>query len=211
MIITSIEVNKSVAAMAQVYLENNTCFCLPLKRIKLLDLCENKTITDETLEYILKYEVYDAAKSAAVKFLSFKLRTSYEITQKLIELGYNEEIVTKVIESLIEIDYINDYKYATKYISEKTKLQPKSIKMLSMELSCKGIPDNIISSVLEELNISEASIALKLLRKRFSKQTFFDDKVITKMKSFLTNKGFSYSQTAKAISEFLPDIQDCPD
>ena len=206
MIITSIEVNKNIASMAHVYLDNNTFFCLPLKRIKILDLFESKTISQETLGYIVKYEVYDAAKSAAVKYLSFKLRTSHEITQKLVELGYNEEIANKVIENLIDIDYINDYKYAVKYISEKTKLQPKSIKMLSMELGYKGIPDDIISSALEELDVNEDNIAFELLKKKFSKQTYFDEKIIFKMKSFLMNKGFSYNQISKALSKFLPDM-----
>lgn len=205
MIITSIEVNKNSASMARIHIDDNTSFCLPLKRIAVLDLYEKKIITPETLEYILTYEVYDAAKSAAVRHLSFKLRTSYEINQKLSELGYEEETIIKVIENLIEIDYINDYQYTIKYISEKTKLQPKSIKMLSMELSYKGIPDDIISSAFEEINLDENDIAYNLIKKRFSKQVSFDEKVINKMKSFLMNKGFNYQQISKAISKFLPE------
>lgn len=205
MIITSIEVNKNASSMAQVYMDNDVCFCLPIKRIQALNLYESADIAQETLEYIMKYEVYDTAKSAAVKLLSFKLRTSYEITQKLLELGYDEEIISRVIESLVEIEYIDDYKYTRKYISEKMKLQPKSMKMLSMELSYKGIPDYIINSVLEGLDIDENNVALGLLNKKFAKQNNFDEKAIRKMKLFLANKGFSYSQINKAIGEFLPD------
>lgn len=205
MIITSIEKNKNNASMARVYLEDNTSFCLPLKRISILNLYENKNITTETLEFILTYEVYDAAKSQAVKCLAMKLKTSYEVKQKLFELGYEEEIINKVIENLIEIDYINDYQYAIKYITEKTKLQPKSTKMLSMELSHKGIPDDIINNAFEEMDLDEDNIAFELIKKRFSKQTSFDEKCINKMRSFLANRGFSYQQISKAVSKFLPE------
>lgn len=205
MLIEAIEVNKNIASMARVYLEDKTSFCLPNKRIATLNLEEGKSITSETLEYILTYEVYDAAKSAAVKHLALKLRTSYEIEQKLSELGYEEEIINKVIINLTEIDYINDFQYAYKYISEKTKLQPKSIKLLSMELSHKGIADDIISGAFEEIDLDEDDVAYDLLKKKYSKYSSFDEKLIQKMRSFLMNRGFDYHQTSKSISKFLPE------
>ncbi|QNU65390.1 regulatory protein RecX [Ruminiclostridium herbifermentans] len=216
MIITSIEVNKNISSMAEVFVDDTISFCLPQKRIKALDLYKGKDITPETLEFIMDYEVLDAAKSCAVKFLSFKLRTASEVYQKLFELGYKEEIINKVIDSLIEIDYINDYKYAIKYIREKTKLQPKSIKMLSMELSYKGIAEETIEQAFNEINLDEDSIAYKLLEKKFSKiisynEKTFDEKTLQKMKSFLANRGFSYSQISRVMSKFLPDeyFEDC--
>lgn len=205
MVITSIEVNKNIASMAKVYIDDKISFCLPQKRINALELFVGKNISPETLEFILSYEVYDAAKCSAVKYLTLKLRTSNEINQKLSELGYEEEIINKVIKNLVEIDYINDYQYAIKYITEKTKLQPKSIKMLSMELSYKGISDDIINKALEEIDLDEDNIAYKLLKKKFSKLTSFDEKNIQKMRSFLANRGFSYRQISRAISKFVPD------
>jgi regulatory protein len=203
--ITSIELNKNNATMARIYIDDNTSFCLPQKRVTNLNLYEGKTITPETLEYILTYEVFDAAKSAAVKYLAFKLKTAYEIKQKLSELGYEEETISKTIENLIEIDYINDYQYTIKYITEKIKLQPKSQKMLSMELSNKGIPDDIIRNGFEKMDLDENDIAFNLIKKKFSKQTSFDEKLIHKMRMFLMNRGFNYQQTSKAISKFLPE------
>lgn len=205
MLVTSIEVNKNNSKMARVHLADNTSFCLPQKRIDILNLNEGKTISEGTLEFILTHEVYGSAKSAAVNYLALKLRTSFEINEKLSQLGYEEETINKVIENLFEIDYINDYKYAIKYISEKTKLQPKSIKMLSMELSHKGISDDIICRVFEENVLDEHNIAYELLKKRFSKYTSFDEKLINKMRSFLINRGFNYQQISKVISEFIPE------
>ncbi|PYG87051.1 regulatory protein [Ruminiclostridium sufflavum DSM 19573] len=205
MVITSVEVNKNIASMAKVYVDDNIYFCLPQKRIKALELYEGKNITPETLEFIMTYEVTDAAKCTAVKYIAARLRTSYEVGQKLLELGYEEETLDKVIQSLTEIDYINDCRYCVKYISEKTKLQPKSAKMLSMELSHRGISDDIISKAFEEINLDEDDIALNLIKKKFSKITSFDEKTIQKMKTFLAGRGFSYQQISRAVSAFIPD------
>ncbi len=203
--ITAVEKNEKVSSMATVILDNNITFCMPKKRIELLELKEGKSITEETLNYLLDTEVYAAARSAAVSFLAMKLRTSYEVAQKLSDMGYEEAAIEKVIENLKEINYIDDFNYACKYISEKTKLKPKSVKLLAMELSQKGIRDDIISSALEEFELDEEEVALQLLRKRYSKYTVFDEKLIQKMKTFLAGRGFSYGQISKAVSEFLPD------
>ena len=191
--------------MAEVHVDDTISFCLPQKRIKALDLYKGKDITPETLEFLMNYEVLDAAKSCAVKYLSFKLRTSNEVNQKLCELGYKEETINKVIDCLIQIDYINDYKYAIKYIKEKTKLQPKSIKMLSMELSYKGITDDTINKAFEEIKLDEDSIAYKLLEKKYSKINSFDEKTLQKMRSFLASRGFSYLQISRVVSKFIPN------
>ncbi len=203
--ITSIEKSDKNKSMASVCIDNKTEFVLPLKRIDALNLTIDKTIEQETLDYILKYEVYAAAKNAAVKYLSLKLRTSFELKEKLRELGYEEATINKVINDLTEIDYINDYKYAVKYITEKTKLKPKSIKLLAMELDYKGIPDDIINSVIEELSPDDDEVALGLLKKRYSKFKEFDEILIKKMKSYLAGKGFNYNQISKAISKYIPE------
>lgn len=203
--ITSIEKSNKNKSMASICIDNKHEFILPLKRIDALNLTVDKSIEPETLDYILKYEVYAAAKNSAVKFLSLKLRTSFEVKEKLIELGYEDNTISQVINDLTEIDYINDYKYATKYISEKTKLKPKSIKLMEMELDNKGIPNEIISSVIEELNPDDDLVALELLIKRYSKYSEYDENLIKKMKSYLAGRGFSYNQISKAISKYLPE------
>ncbi len=203
--IIAIEKNEKVSSMSTVYLENNTSFCLPQKRIALLELREEKDIADDTLSYIIDTEVYASAKSAAVSFLALKLRTAREVEQKLTDMGYETGTIERVIENLKEINYIDDYNYAFKYISEKSKLKPKSIKLLSVELSQKGIADDIISEAFEASEVDEGEVALELLRKKFSKYTAFDDKLIHRMKTFLMSRGFSYSQISKAVSSFLPE------
>lgn len=203
--ITSILKDEKNPSMYRVFLEGNINFCLPKKRIAALNLSEGVDIEPDRVEYILSTEVYAAAKSSAVNFLALKLRTSYEIEQKLCELGYEQDTIERVIDNLKEIDYIDDYKYAVKFLTEKTKLNPKSIKMLSIELSNRGIARDIINKVLEEFDVDEDSVALELLKKRYSKYTSFDEKIINKMRSFLASRGFSYQQVSRAISNFLPD------
>ncbi len=206
--IVSILKNEKASTMSQIYLDNHVDFSLPRKRIDILELKEGMEISEDRLNYILDTEVYASAKSAAVSFLALRLRTAVEVERKLSVMGYEEATVNKVIENLKEINYINDYKYACKYISEKSKLKPKSVRLLSAELSQRGISDEIIEKAFEEFETDDSEVAIELLRKRYSKYSSFDEKVLKKMKSFLLSRGFSLSQATRAISSFVPDEMD---
>ncbi len=203
--IISIEKNEKASAMCKVYLDNPISFTLPRKRIDLLELKEGTEISEDRLNYILDTEVYASAKSAAVSFLALRLRTALEVERKLLVMGYEEATIEKVIENLKEISYINDYNYACKYISEKAKLKPKSTRLLAMELSHRGISDEIIERTMSEFVTDDSEVAIELLKKKYSKYSTFDEKLINKMKSFLVSRGFSLNQAARAVSSFVPD------
>lgn len=208
MIVDSIDINENNKAFAAVYLDNRASFCLPLKRIKELDIAEGKDISDESVQYILACEVYAAAKAAAVKYISTKLRTVRETRTRLEEIGFDSNTIERVINDLLEINYLNDYKYALSFISDRKKLKPMSSKAITYELEYRGIANNVIETALGEIELSDDQTAYALISKKFAKYSSFDDeKLINKMRSFLMSRGFNYSQVSKAISKFISENQ----
>jgi regulatory protein len=206
-IVDSIDINENNKTFATVYLGNRINFCLPTKRIKELDIAEGKYISDETVQYILTCEVYSASKAAAVKFISTKLRTVRETRTRLEEIGFDGNTIEKVINDLLEIDYLNDYKYAVSFISDRKKLKPMSSKAITYELEYRGITNNVIETALSEIALSDDDTAYALISKKFAKYLSYDEKLITKMRTFLMSRGFNYSQVSKAISKFISENQ----
>lgn len=205
--ITSIEINEKNKSFARVEVDDSIYFCMTKKRLSELSLEAGSEIEPERLDYLLTTEVYAAAKSAAVSYLSLKLRTVFEVSQKLAEIGFDEEIIDKVIQDLVQIEYLDDGKYTEKFISEKTRLKPMSAKMLAMELKFRGIPQDIIVNALENFDIDDENTAYGLLKKKYSYCHQFDEKTIQKMRSFLINRGFSFEQTSKAITRLISDAE----
>jgi len=190
MVITDIKRNKDNVILS---IDGKYSLVVSEEEYLRLNLYDKDEITKEEFDYINHQINYRNAKSVAIRFVSLKLRGEKEIYTRLNDLGYDESTVLKVIEELKAMGYINDLLYASKFIHDRCKLRPKSIKMLRFELKNKGISDSIISEVLDKMDIDEHAVAEGLFRKKFGKCDLSDDKIIKKVYNFLRHRGYSLS------------------
>ena len=131
MIITSVERNRKNKDMLSVYVDNQYAFSIPEADYLRLNLYEKRDITEEDIINIKENVYFNAAKSAAVKFLSLRLRSESEVRKKLERDAYDSETIDKVVNHLKSLGYLNDRLYVQKYLFDRNKLKPKSKKMLT--------------------------------------------------------------------------------
>lgn len=144
-------------------------------------------------------EEYQKARARAIKYIMYKMRTSYEVYNKLKELDVDERYIVKIIEDLTKLEYINDEEYVKKFIESNKKLKKLSKSMIKLKLKNKGIEEEIIEKYLCKLEISDIDAIIKLLNKKsFSKTMDFDEK--NKIKLHCVRKGFSIVDINKAIN-----------
>ena len=137
-----------------------------------------------------------------MKYVIFKKRTEYEVIQKCKLLKYEEEKIEEIIEYLKENEYINDENYIERYIQNIMRLKQCSINEIKIDLLRRGIDDNLIEKYInEELEEFETNSAQILASKKY--KTMEKEKI----KKYLLNKGFSYSNVTKAIDN-LQDMID---
>ena len=147
-----------------------------------------------------KTEEYIKARSRAIKYIMYKMRTSLEVYNKLKELEFPEKEINKVIEDLTQLEYINDEEYAKKFIASNIKTKKLSKSVLRLKLKNKGISDEIIDKYLVELGASDIDAIIKILeKKKFLKTIDFDEK--NNIKLYCMRKGFSISDINQAIKE----------
>lgn len=200
LLITSVVRNKKVKDKMDIFIDDKFSFTISESDYLSLNLYDKTEITQEEIEYIKNDLNFRNAKSIAVKFLSLKLRTEAEVEKKLSENCFDYETISRVIEELKALGYINNRLYVQKYIFDRSKLKPVSKKVLKFELMRKGIPENIISEELNGWTIDEASIAEGLVKKKFGKYDLNDDKILRRVYSFLNHRGFSRELIMNAIN-----------
>ncbi|WP_297453567.1 regulatory protein RecX [Persephonella sp.] len=130
-------------------------------------------------------------KSVAFRLLAKKDYYKQELKQKLLQKGFNENQIEKVLDELEEKGYINDDKLIQRH-KELAIQKGKSPLYLRKKLYQKGI------SQLDFSYEEELEAALNLLRNKYKKQKKFYDVV-----KFLKNRGFSYSVIQEAANKFL--------
>lgn len=138
----------------------------------------NKEISPSDLKRIKESVQMHDALQVAYNILSHGLYTKKEIKTKLQAKQYNLTIIEKVIKKLIDLNYLNDERFASEYVDYATSkgYGPRKIKS---ELIKKGINDQIINKLTLE-NQEEKNIELVV------------DKFINKQKNSNYQKKYQY-------------------
>lgn len=133
------------------------------------------------------------AKSIAIRYISYKMRTKFEIRQKL-NGSFNDEVIEQVVGYLEEIGYLDDELYAEKFILEKDRLRNISNKMIYYQMEKLGIERSVIEKKLYESNYDEFSHAVNCTRK-------YSGKDVVRLKRYLYSKGFSTDTIEKIVKQ----------
>jgi len=142
----------------------------------------------------------------ALFFLKFRPRTEKEVfdylLKKIKKTHYSTDDIKKVIEKLKEMDLLNDKKFIEDYVSFYLKNNPKSQKVLILELRKKGVDENLISEYFFQNQVDEEELAFLLLKKRWPRWAGIDKKKrLKKAFDFLARRGFSFDISRKTVEK----------
>lgn len=129
---------------------------------------------------------YITAKEKAVRYIGISKKTEQEVIRKLKTLDVDEEVISKIINDLKEIGYIDDIAYSNSYILECSKMKKYSLFEIKQKLLQKGIKKSIIGTSLEKLIECnyEAEVVSKI---KISKSRSMDE---MKLRRYLYTRGF---------------------
>ncbi len=205
--ITDIKVRKNNLNKIQLYLDYELFAEIDYDVVKDLDLFVGKTILEPTLEIIEQNSKLSKAKNEAIRFLSYRPRSEWEVEKKLQEKKYQSEIIKKVISWLKNNNHINDYIFAkqwTRYLIDK---KPAGKLKLRNELYKKGIDKEIINNVLAsifEQDEDELSFAHQLIKKKLSSLQSKNLKLkLPRIINILKSQGFSNSVIQTVYNEYI--------
>lgn len=183
----------------RIILEDNSCFCLYSREIKNLELETDDQITEE--KWIKIEEILEKrAKERALYLLNDMDKTEYELSEKLKAGFYPQEIIDNTISYLKSYHYIDDNRFARRYIEQKK--DSLSYRQLMQKLMNKGISKEILNEVLEEKEDGELEALDKLLRKKNIDFSTISTEEKQKIYAYFIRRGFTYENIVKKINEF---------
>ena len=141
-----------------------------------------------------------SAFDTALYLLGFKDRTEKELSDKLRDKGYDEEEIEAAIAKCTEYGYINDCRFAAVYA--RNRMMQKGDRLIRMELSRKGVSDEVSGSAIDDLSRDESEAGFELLNRRYRGQDLSDDSVRRKAFGFLMRRGFSYDSIRQGMSAY---------
>ena len=147
------------------------------------------------------------AVNTAVRMLTRRDHSRYEVRQKLKQRGFGPEEIRAAVAECERFNYIDDERTAQVYIGQLVR-RGFGFRRIAIELKKKGLQGRNIEEILEQqqVEIDEREIARRVLQKKiksFERQTD-PKKRRDKIYRFLDYRGFSRS----LISELIRELTD---
>ncbi len=134
----------------------------------------------------------DAAFNRALRYLSLRARSKKKI---------EEQAITREIERLIELKFLNDEAYGESFTRTRQEYKGKSKYFIKYELQQKGLSQDIIEKVLEGSQDDLKTARAFVERKKRIFVSLDKKEFKEKMMRLLSSRGFSFDIIRKTLQE----------
>lgn len=149
---------------------------------------------------------YDVFFNKALKFLSYRPRSIFEVREYLLKKDISPEILERVLHRLAELDFINDKAFGKWWIEQRSNFQLKGQRLIKLELQRKGIARELIEKLFSDntAGIDENGLAEKLALKKFERlKNLPEFEIKRKLYASLAQKGFSFEVIEHTVAKIL--------
>lgn len=170
-----------------------------------LCLHEEDELDEANLKFHLNESDYIRAKSRGMWFLDRADYSEKTLYEKIVAGGISSAAAARAVARIKELGLIDDVRLASR-LAEQMSEANISKREAYAKLMLKGIPKDIIKSVLEETEFDEVSQVEAVIQKKY-RNKMSDKTQIQKVYAALIRKGFSYSAVRDAIKKYTQEIE----
>jgi regulatory protein len=148
------------------------------------------------------------AQSAALKYLSYRDRSEFEIRARLGQKEFCQATIQETVGWLTGLGYLNDERFALNWSRSRLSTKKFGEYRLRRELSAKGLASEIIEQTLQVVysEISEWDLAQSLAQKKLSQLKGVDPKSKSRrLAQYLQRKGFPSDTVFKTVNQLIPN------
>ena len=188
--ITAIQAQKKNKQRANIFLDGEFAFGLAL--IEAAKLSKGQYLSDEEIAALRLADEQACAYESALNFLSYRPRSSAEVTHRLQEKGFCESTIEHTVHRLSRAGLIDDEEFARYWISNREQFKPRSTRALRYELAQKGIAGHMIDDLVQDIDESES--AYRAVSSRLAQWQQLDPGMFRrKLTGYLQRRGFGYA------------------
>lgn len=200
--ITAIKVNLKRPDRRSVYIDGEFAFSVSEGIFFQNELRKGLVLSQRQISELTEKDEFEKAKLSAVNLLSYRQRSVKEITDRLIQKGWERELVELVTGELVEKGYLDDESFALTFSRDKVKNRCLGPIALRSELRRAGVALKIIevtvSTVYEEFPPDE--LLQRLLKKRgIDSEKPVSGKEKQRLVNQLRRKGFTWDQMEPCV------------
>lgn len=208
--ITALEQQAHNPERVSLYLDGTFALGISAELMLKMNLHLDQELSAADLEQLKSEEARQQAVERAINYLSFRPRSQAEVRRYLRKKETPPDIIEAVLERLQRLDYVNDRSFASFWVENRERFNPRGAQALRNELRMKGVEREVVEEMVddeqdEELALRAASrkAALLLQTPGIDYSTFRN-----RLGGFLQRRGFSYEIVARVVRALWQEHQD---
>lgn len=217
-IISSVAAQKKNPARCSVFLNGEFAFGCTIDTAVRFNLIKGREISQPELVRLQEQEDIIILKQTALRYATYKSRTSEEVRRKMLEKDFAPEEAEYAVQFLEEFGYVDDSKYALAFIYETMKRKPAGESRLRQELLKRGVSKHVVEDALTQAFPPETSretaleLALAAAQKKIRSLERKDpSKRKQALVGYLQRQGFSWAVIKNVLAEVLQGDADDDD
>lgn len=175
------------------FVDDDFCCGISLNQVAEWRLHKGQEISLEKLDDIRREADENRAYMAAIRYLSFRIRSSGEVRQYLRRKGF-EDMSDYVIARLEQEGYLDDVAFTKSWVKMRRD-SDWSLRAIKHELIRKGIVNETVESSVVDYDPYPS------IRRLIAKKNRHHKHDRDKMIGYLSGKGFNYSQIKTCLDE----------
>ncbi len=190
--ITALKIQKRSKERVNLFLDDEYSFSLALSLA--LQLKKGQYLSQAEIEQLKNKDERQKAYQNALHYLGFRARSQVEMERYLQGKQYSPDVIVTTVERLQQEQYLDDEAFAQAWLNNRERFRPRSGRAIRYELRQKGIADEVIETVLVDLD--EDKLAWLALEPKLRQWQHLDEERFKKkVMGFLSRRGFNYHVT----------------
>ena len=148
------------------------------------------------------------ALALANTFLGYRPRATAEVRRRLRQAHFDEMIIESAVASLTAQGLLDDQRFASLWVENRSSFSPRSSRALEMELRRKGVERESIAGALAESACDDQALAVEAGRKRLRAFATSDEAEFRRrMVGYLARRGFDHGTVEAAVSLLWQEVE----
>lgn len=210
LVISKIGRQKNNPERYNIYLNEEYAFAVDEGTLIKFGLTKGKVLEQFEVDEITYEDAIAKAFNKALHFLSYQMRSEYEVKKKLLDVGHGEAVVLEAIRKLERLGFLNDETYSKALLETKKKTAKKGPGAIRQDMIKKGIDKDLQEQVLGTFSHEEQlKLAMDLAEKQIragEKKT--PSQVKQKIQEVLMRKGYSFTVVKEILEQIKFERQD---
>jgi regulatory protein len=206
--VTRLQRSRRRPGWSELHLDGAFRCLLPRRGLKEAGLEVGAELSEADLAVLTDTLHQQGAYDGALRYLSYRPRSRFEMERHLRSRGYSAKAVAAAIERCVGSGYLDDREFARMYAVDRIRLRPRSEALIEVELRRKGVsPEDARHGVMrafEEEGVTEEELARRTAEKGLASFAASDlTSSRTRLYAYLGRRGFRRDAAFEAVEAAL--------